>query len=94
MSMNMWGLTPQFFDVLESGFAQFLAEIPAENLKAEYLLPTIIGGLLREHRVRVKVLQSKDRWFGVTYKEDKDAVVQAIKGLIRQGHYQKTPEVV
>ena len=87
VSMNMWGLTPQFFDVLESGFMQFLAETPSENLKAEYLLPTIIGGLLREYRVRVKVLQSKDRWFGVTYKEDKKAVVDSIRALIEQGEY-------
>ena len=92
VSMNMWGLTPQFFDVLESGFAQFLAETPAENLKAEYLLPTIIGGLLREHRVRVKVLQSKDRWFGVTYKEDKQSVVEEIRKLIASGAYEKVAD--
>lgn len=93
VSMNMWGLTPQFFAVLEEGFAHFLDETPAENLKAEYLLPTIIGDLLQKDKVRVKVLQSKDKWFGVTYKEDKEAVVQSIKELIAQGHYQKKREM-
>lgn len=92
VSMNMWGLTPQFFKILESGFDCFLDETPAENLKAEYLLPTIIGDLLREDRARVKVLQSRDKWFGVTYKEDKEAVVQSIKELIAQGQYQKSVE--
>lgn len=87
VSMNMWGLTPQFFDVLENGFAQFLAEIPVEDLEAEYLLPTIIGGLLRKHKVRVKVLQSKDKWFGVTYKKDKKVVMESIRELIERGEY-------
>lgn len=88
VSMNMWGLTPDFFSVLESGFDRFLAETPAENLKAEYLLPTIIGELLRTGQADVKVLQSHDKWFGVTYKEDKESVVRAVQELIAQGHYQ------
>lgn len=87
VSMNMWGLTPRFFAVLEEGFNHFLDETPTENLKAEYLLPTIIGELLHEHRVRVKVLQSKDKWFGVTYKEDKKVVVDSLKELISEGAY-------
>lgn len=89
VSMNMWGVTPEFFDVLENGFKDFLATIEDNNLKAEYLLPTIIGRLLKDNKVEVKVLQSRDHWFGVTYKEDKEAVVNSIKQLIRQGHYQK-----
>ena len=89
VSMNMWGLTPGFFEILESGFADFMKRTEPEDLKAEYLLPTIIGNLLEEDRVEVKVLQSKDKWFGVTYKEDKETVVSSIKELISKGHYQK-----
>lgn len=89
VSMNMWGLIPQFFDILEDGFCQFLDNTESSDLKAEYLLPTIIGNLLENGKVTVKVLQSKDKWFGVTYKEDKDTVVNSIKELIAQGHYQK-----
>ena len=87
VSMNMWGLQPEFFTVLEEGFADFLDKTDKEDLKAEYLLPTIIGGLLEEQKAEVKVLQSKDQWFGVTYKEDKDSVVAAIQELISRGLY-------
>lgn len=89
VSMNMWGLTPEFFDILEKGFSEFLESVESSELKAEYLLPTIIGDLLENEKVAVKVLQSKDKWFGVTYKEDKESVVNSIKELIAQGHYQK-----
>lgn len=89
VSMNMWGLVPEFFNVLEKGFAEFLEDTENDDLKAEYLLPTIIGNLLENKEVTVKVLQSRDKWFGVTYKEDKDSVVNSIKELIAQGHYQK-----
>lgn len=87
VSMNMWGLQPEFFEILESGFAEFLGGIKKEDVKAEYLLPKIIGQLLEEGKAQVKVLESKDQWFGVTYKEDKGAVVEAIKGLVAAGAY-------
>lgn len=87
VSMNMWGLTPEFFGILESGFTQFVAETPADNLKAEYLLPTIIGDLLAEEKLSVRVLTSKDKWFGVTYKEDKESVVAELRNLIKTGVY-------
>lgn len=87
VSMNMWGLQPEFLDILEKGFYEFLEETDSEDLKAEYLLPTIIGGLLNEGKAEVTVLQSKDKWFGVTYKEDKESVVNAIKELIESGIY-------
>ena len=89
VSMNMWGLTPEFFQILESGFEAFVANTPADNLKAEYLLPTIIGDLLAEKKLAVKVLTSKDKWFGVTYKEDKDSVVSELQALIHAGVYPK-----
>ncbi len=87
VSMNMWGLTSDFFQILESGFDTFLNELDAEDLKTEYLLPTIIGDLLKKGKVQVKVLESKDKWFGVTYKEDKESVVKAIKALVNAGEY-------
>lgn len=88
VSMNMWGLTPDFFDILEKRFKDFLKETKPDDLKAEYLLPTIIGNLLKDGKVEVKVLQSKDKWFGVTYKEDKEMVANSIKELIKLGYYQ------
>ena len=87
VSMNMWGLQPEFFEILEKGFAEFLGKLEADDLKSEYLLPTIIGNLLKEGKVRVKVLESRDKWFGVTYKEDKEGVVAAIRDLIDKGEY-------
>ena len=66
---------------------EFLSQIPESDLKAEYLLPTIIGELLKEQKVEVKVLKSHDKWFGVTYKEDKEAVVEAIRSLVANGVY-------
>lgn len=87
VSMNMWGLQPGFFSILESGFIRFLDQLEAEDSKAEYLLPTIIGGLLEEDKVTVKVLRSSDRWFGVTYKEDKDGVAASVRKLVNEGIY-------
>lgn len=87
VSMNMWGLYPDFFEVLENGFRAFLEETPSDQLKSEYLLPTIIGDLLQKEKISVKVLKSHDKWFGVTYKEDKEAVVNSIKELIASGIY-------
>ena len=87
VSMNMWGLTPEFVDMLEEGFAAFFESMDGDELQAEYLLPTYIGQLLKQDRVSVKVLETDDRWFGVTYHEDKAAVVEAFKELYRQGSY-------
>lgn len=87
VSMNMWGLTPEFFEILEKGFAVFVAAQEEGNLKGEYLLPTIIGDLLKEGKVEVKVLKSHDKWFGVTYKEDKELVVNEVKALVEKGLY-------
>lgn len=87
VSMNMWGLHAEFFDVLEKGFSQFLSEIQDDYMKKEYLLPTIVGGLLEEGRAEVKVLRSHDKWFGVTYKEDKESVVSSVRALIDAGIY-------
>lgn len=87
VSMNMWGLPKEFFDILEEGFQKFLEDTPQDDLKAEYLLPTLIGQLLQEEKIDVKVLRSKEQWFGVTYKEDKDAVVSALERLTENESY-------
>ena len=87
VSMNMWGLHPSFFQVLEVGFEKFLQSLAKDDLKAEYLLPTIVGDLLEQEQISVKMLRSKDKWFGVTYKEDKEVVVAAIKALIDEKVY-------
>lgn len=87
VSMNMWGLTPDFFNILENGFDEFLSGVESTDLKAEYLLPTIIGELLEKGELNVKVLKSHDQWFGVTYKEDREAVMNAVKNLIDKGVY-------
>ena len=87
VSMNMWGLSPKFFEVLDKGFNEFLEKLDPENLKGEYLLPTIIGDLLEEGKMRVEVRKSHDEWVGVTYKEDKPDVVAAIQKLIKDGVY-------
>ena len=87
VSMNMWGLPESFFDILDEGFRKFLDNTSQKDLKAEYLLPTLIGQLLRKNRIGVKVLKSQEQWFGVTYKEDKDAVVNALKKLTEEKSY-------
>ena len=96
VSMNFWGFPakegydPAFLTVLEDGFKDFFKkDVPANPQKAEYLLPTLIGGLLRDGKCTVKVLETKDNWFGVTYKEDKAAVVESFKKLIADGVYQE-----
>ncbi len=88
-SMNMWALTPEFVDTLKKGFVDFLSPIEGNPLKAEYLLPTIIGDLLQKNAVTVKVMDTPDKWFGVTYKEDKESVIASFKELIAAGVYQE-----
>lgn len=87
VSMNMWGFTPEFIDILEAGFVEFFKGIDSNPLKAEYLIPIYIGELLKEKKVSVKVIETADKWFGVTYKEDKPFVVESFKKLIANGVY-------
>ncbi|MDD5803235.1 MAG: nucleotidyltransferase [Clostridia bacterium] len=88
VSMNMWGLTPEFLDVLEVGFKEFFEkEVPANPLKAEYLIPTFIGEQLKEDKMSVKVLKSNDTWHGMTYKEDVAAVKDSFRKMLEMGVY-------
>ena len=87
VSMNMWGMQPDFLKELERGFLEFLKGIGKDDMRSEYLLPRIIDRLLQERRAEVKVLETNDKWFGVTYQEDKQSVVDAIRALVDQGVY-------
>ena len=89
VSMNMWGLTPEFVTMLDQGFVEFFGDIAGNEMKAEYLLPIFIDSLLKQGKVSVKVLPTQDRWFGVTYQEDKPVVVESFAKLIEAGVYRK-----
>lgn len=88
VSMNMWGFTESILQELKARFSVFLDENLEKNpLKCEYFLPFVVDELLSEGKADVRVLKSLDRWYGVTYKEDKEVVVKAIQGLKDKGLY-------
>ena len=88
VSMNMWGFTRSILDEIKEGFPAFLEKGLKENpMKCEYFLPSVVSDLLGEERATVSVLTSADKWYGVTYKEDKPVVVAAIKKLKEEGLY-------
>lgn len=89
VSMNMWGLPASFVHELEKGFPVFLDNLKEGDIKSEYLLPKIINNLVQNKKARVTVLDTPDKWFGVTYREDKQAVADAIRGLIQSGVYKE-----
>ena len=89
VSMNMWGLPASFIQELEKGFPVFLDSLKEGDIKSEYLLPKIIDNLVQNKKARVTVLDTPDKWFGVTYREDKQAVSDAIRGLIESGVYEE-----
>ena len=87
VSMNMWGLPADFIGVLEERFPEFLKSIPEGDLKAEFLIPVIIGDLIQEGKADCVVLPTTDKWFGMTYKEDIPTVKDAFKDLVANGVY-------
>lgn len=88
VSMNMWGFSASFLKEVKKGFVSFLEENLVNNpMKCEYYLPTVVSNLLADNRATVTVLKSVDKWYGVTYKEDKPFVVAAIKNLKESGLY-------
>lgn len=88
VSMNMWGFTHSILEEIRDGFPAFLESGLKENpLKCEYFLPAVVSTLLEEGRATVKVLESEDKWYGVTYKEDKPVVVAAVQELKDKGLY-------
>ena len=92
VSMNFWGFTKSMMNELEKNFPKFFETSVVENpLKAEYFLPGVVSGLLAEDKATVKVLTSQDKWYGVTYKEDKQGVVNALLSMKDKGLY---PEIL
>lgn len=88
VSMNMWGLTPDFLTTLEEGFREFFdKEVPGNPLKAEYLIPIFIGEQLKQGKMSVKVLKTDDTWYGMTYHEDVAAVKDSFKKMLEKGVY-------
>ncbi|MGF7142994.1 NDP-sugar pyrophosphorylase family protein [Anaerotaenia torta] len=88
VSMNIWGFYPSILGELETRFKRFLEQEASGNpLKAEFFLPTVVGELLKEGQADVRVLKSVDKWYGVTYKEDKEAVIKALAELKVRGSY-------
>lgn len=90
VSMNFWGFTPWIFEKLDAFFTEFLKTLAPDNSKGEALLPTMVGELIERGELDVSVLHSNARWFGVTYKEDKDAVQMELKRLHDSGVYPKS----
>lgn len=90
VSMNLWGLTPSYLEECRRRFPKFLDEnLPKNPEKCEFFLPTVISELIGEGKADVRVLDNEDKWYGVTYKEDKPAVVAAFRDLIARGTYPK-----
>lgn len=88
VSMNFWGFTPSAIKEMEKRFTLFLEKALAEDpIKGEYFLPGVIDQLIQEGKADVKVLRSMDRWYGVTYQEDKESVVAALQAMKDRGEY-------
>jgi hypothetical protein len=86
-SMNCWGFTPALFAELESRFPEFLRRNATNALKAEFLIPEVVGELIRKGRARVRILPTRERWFGVTYPEDRPLFRTAILELVNARAY-------
>ena len=89
VSMNMWGFSAEMIDILEENFVDFLNSIPEGDIKKEYLLPSIVDDQIQSGKADVTVLETKDKWFGVTYKEDKQIVIDSFKALVEAGVYKE-----
>lgn len=83
--MNLWGLTPDIFDVLEEEYSKFLAE--ANLMKDEFFIPSVISKAVDTGRATVRVFRNADKWYGITYREDLQEVKEAIGGYIHDGMY-------
>lgn len=86
VSMNMWGFHSSYFNYSKEAFVEFIKANSA-NLKSEFYIPTVVNDLIEKKEISLKVLESKDKWFGVTYKEDKESVVAKLKALHENGTY-------
>ncbi|MBD8346876.1 MULTISPECIES: sugar phosphate nucleotidyltransferase [unclassified Dysgonomonas] len=86
VSMNMWGFTPDYFELSKSSFVDFLKE-NQDKPKSEFLIPTLVNTLVEKNEIKVKLLNTPSVWFGVTYAKDRPEVVQKIKDLVKAGKY-------
>ncbi|MCF0177310.1 MAG: nucleotidyltransferase, partial [Bacteroidales bacterium] len=86
VSMNFWGFTPDFFQVAQPLFKEFMAKKGGEQ-KSEFLITEVVDAAVNCHGAKVKMLECNAKWFGITYKEDRPAVVERIKSLIASGEY-------
>ncbi len=86
VSMNFWGFTPSFFSYLRIGFTNFI-KANAEDLKAEYYIPTAVNGIIQKREATVRVLSCNEKWYGMTYRDDREVVVAGIRNLIEKGVY-------
>jgi len=90
VSMNMWGFAPEFIDMLGKGFVDFFEnEVPENPIKSEYLLPMFVEKLLQEKKVSVKILPTKEKWFGATYKDDIPYIRENFRRLTDEGVYEQ-----
>ncbi|MGN1166410.1 MAG: sugar phosphate nucleotidyltransferase [Lachnospiraceae bacterium] len=90
VSMNMWGFTNSILAEIKEGFSKFLDEgLKSNPMKCEYFLPTVVSNLLADERATVEVLKSRDKWYGITYKEDKPVVTAALQQMKEEGFYPK-----
>lgn len=90
VSMNLWGYHQDILPVMERYFADFLAGLPADNMKAECLLPTMMDELTARDEISISVLNTNDRWFGLTYQEDKPGAIETLTRLHESGVYPPT----
>ncbi len=86
VSMNFWGFTPKYFAQSEAWFVDFIRE-NARQLKAEFYIPYVVNKLITQGNASVRVLESRDRWFGVTYQEDKALTIERVRQMVREGRY-------
>ena len=86
VSMNFWGFTPSLFGFLNTGFEAFIRK-NAENLKAEFFIPSVVNDLIKSKQATVRILHCEEKWFGMTYREDRETVVKSIRELVEQGGY-------
>ena len=93
VSMNFWGFAPSIFPALRDYFENFLRTEAGDNIKAECLLPVMVGDQLKKRALEVSVLRSADKWFGMTYHEDREIVAEELRKLHASGAYPESLQV-
>ena len=89
VSMNLFGFTPKLFDFLENGFEEFLEKNKNDLSSCEFFIPTILTKYIKNNCGKIKVIDTDEKWYGITYKQDKNSVCKGIKNLVDLGFYPK-----